>query len=124
MESKERDEKGRFKKGYSGNPALRIHAGNAKEMAAKSNAAQAERKTLREALLAELERKVKAGESMSKLEYLVAKAIENHAKGALTFRDLTALADLLGEKELTINHRGPLVITKDEADAIDKWANK
>lgn len=124
MESKERDEKGRFVKGHSGNPAQRFHAGNAQEMAARSNAAQAERKTLREALLAELERKVKAGESMSKMEYLVAKAIENHAKGALTFRDLTALADLLGEKELTINHRGPLVITKDEADAIDKWANK
>lgn len=124
MESKERDEKGRFKKGVGGSKEHRFHAGNAVEMAARSNAAKAERKSLRETLLAELERKARAGEPMTKMEYLVAKAIENHAKGALTFRDLTALADLLGEKEITINHRGPLVITDKEAEALDKWTGK
>lgn len=124
MESKERDEKGRFKKGVMPKGAVPFTAGTAKEMALRSQALQAERKTLRETLLAELERKARAGEPMTKMEYLVAKAIENHAKGALTFRDLTALADLLGEKEITINHRGPLVITDKEAEALDKWTGK
>lgn len=121
MEGKERDEKGRFKKGVMPKGAVPFTAGTAKEMALRSQALQAERKSLRETLLAELQRKAKAGEPMTKMEYLVAKAIENHAKGALTFRDLTALADLLGEKEITINHRGPLVITDKEAEALDKW---
>lgn len=121
----ERDEKGRFVKGN--NEGRRFASdGSAAANALRSQKAQAEKKTLREALVAELNKKAKAGEPMTKLEYLVAKAIDNHARGKLTFKDLTALLELLGEKELTVTHKtdGPLVITEAEAQALDKWAGK
>ena len=121
----ERDEKGRFTKGN--NEGRRFASdGSAAANALRSQKAQAEKKTLREALVAELNKKAKAGEPMTKLEYLVAKAIDNHARGKLTFKDLTALLELLGEKELTVTHKtdGPLVITEAEAQALDKWAGK
>ena len=118
----ERDEKGRFTKGNT----RAICAENAREYQVRSVEARAEKKSLREALVAELNKKAKAGEPMTKLEYLVAKAIDYHARGKLTFKDLTALLELLGEKELTVTHKtdGPLVITEAEAQALDKWAGK
>jgi hypothetical protein len=55
---------------------------------------------------------------MTRLEYLVAKAISNHAKGALSLKDLTYLQKLLGEDVQNINVRGvaPIVV-KDAEDA-------
>ena len=52
-------------------------------------------KELRELLIREL---TKVGANgLTKEEYLVAKALENHAKGKLTFKDLQDLQQLLGE---------------------------
>lgn len=58
-------------------------------------------KAIRELLLAEL-RKV-GPNGLTKEEYLVAKALDNHAKGKLTFKDLQNLQQLLGEASLNLN---------------------
>ena len=118
--ARERDDKGRFVKGNKAGISTEV----AREYQQRAVDSRAERKSLREALLTELCRKAKAGEPMTKLERLAAKAIDAHLEGPLTFRDLNALADLLGEKKITITHRAPLVITEAEAEAIDKWSRR
>jgi hypothetical protein len=60
-----------------------------------SGVSRRKHKAIRELLLAEL-RKV-GPNGLTKEEYLVAKALENHAKGKLTFKDLQDLQQLLGE---------------------------
>ena len=60
------------------------------------------------------------------MEHLVRKAMENHRKGKLTFRDLKDLSAVLGENVLKIEQDGPgLVIVPESAmDAINKWKKK
>lgn len=56
---------------------------------------------LRELLIKEL---TKVGANgMTKEEYLVAKVLENHAKGKLTFKDMECLQNLLGEASVNVN---------------------
>lgn len=125
MESRERDNKGRFVKG---NTVGRTFSGDgmATEMQARSVESRKRNLTLREAMIAEVRKQAAKGGDMTKLEYLVAKVIDNHARGKLTFKDMTYLMEILGEKQLTVKHEGDqrLVVTQQEADALDKWAAK
>lgn len=117
-----RDAKGRFVKGQTPKGAKPISEGMAKDYQARSVASRKEHRTLAETLRRELEQK--AGTSgLTKLEYLVAKALENHSKGPLTLRDLTYLQKLLGEDVLNIKTDGPqvIVVSQQAIDAGKKW---
>lgn len=76
----------------------------ATEMQARSVEARKRNKTLRETLLAALMED--GGGGKTRLEHLVLKAMDNHRKGRLTFRDLKDLAAILGEDVLRIQHEG------------------
>lgn len=119
----ERDEKGRFIKGETPKGAVVIDEGLAKEYQARSCAAKREKKTLAETIRRELEKKVGDGEKLTKLEYLVQKALSNHAKGALSLKDLTYLQKLLGEDTLNIHTDGPqvIVVSQQSIEAHKKW---
>lgn len=132
MESKERDEKGRFVKGNGG----RISAELARTYQQRSAASRLANKRGAELVQAMLERGVKDPaviEALKKAGYNVedvtnevalhARQIEKAQKTGDT-KAYNAVMKAAGYDTITINHRGPLVITKDEADAIDKWANK
>lgn len=95
-------------------------------MQARSVAARKENQTLADCLRKQLAEKAASGSQMSKLEYLVAKALENHSKGSLSLKDLTYLQRLLGEDVLNINTNGPQVIVVSEKSikAADKWCKK
>lgn len=117
----ERDEKGRF---LPGNKEGRTfdRDGLATEMQARSVAARKKNQTVAEVLRAELAKAAPGG--MTKLEYLVAKAVQNHATGRLTAKDIIDFQKVLGEEVTTVNVNGPLVITKEEAEALDKWTKQ
>lgn len=119
----ERDEKGRFIKGTSGNPTTQISGGIAVDYQARATAVKREKKTLAETIRRELEKKVGDGEKLTKLEYLVQKALTNHAKGALSLKDLTYLQKLLGEDTLNIHTDGPqvIVVSQQSIEAHKKW---
>ena len=122
MEAKQRDAKGRFLKGNNAGKTFDNSDGLATEMQARSVASRKEHRTLAETLRRELEQK--AGTSgLTKLEYLVAKALENHSKGPLSLRDLTYLQKLLGEDVLNIKTDGPqvIVVSQQAIDAGKKW---
>ena len=118
---RERDDKGRFLPGNKEGKTFSSD-GVATEMQARSvearKANRKERQTLAEVLRQQLQEKAADGSPMTRLEYLVAKAISNHAKGALSLKDLTYLQKLLGEDVQNINVRGvaPIVV-KDAEDA-------
>ena len=118
----ERDEKGRFKKGNTEG----FSTESAREMQLRSASARKENRTLADVLRQELQKKAASGSPMSKLEYLVAKAIENHAKGALSLKDLTYLQKLLGEDVLNIKTDGPQVVVVSDKSirAAEKWSKK
>ena len=126
----ERNEKGQFVKGETPEGAIPISEGTAKEYQARSaearKANRKERQTLADVLREELQKKAASGSPMSKLEYLVAKAIENHAKGALSLKDLTYLQKLLGEDVLNIKTDGPQVVVVSDKSirAAEKWSKK
>ena len=117
-----RDAKGRFLPGNNEGNKSPISNGLATEMQARSVASRKEHRTLAETLRRELEQK--AGTSgLTKLEDLVAKALENHSKGPLSLRDLTYLQKLLGEDVLNIKTDGPqvIVVSQQAIDAGKKW---
>ena len=126
----ERDDKGRFIKGETPRGAVPINERMAKEYQARSAASRKanreKRETLAEVLKRQLQQKAASGSEMTKLEYLVAKALENHSKGALSLKDLTYLQRLLGEDVLNINTNGPQVVVVSEKSikAADKWGSK
>ena len=109
---RERDDKGRFLPGNKEGKTFRSD-GMATEMQARSaearKANRKERQTLAEVLRQQLQEKAADGSPMTRLEYLVAKAISNHAKGALSLKDLTYLQKLLGEDVLNIKTDGPVL---------------
>ena len=112
----ERDNKGKFVKGNS----HAISAEVAREMQARSVEARRRNKSLADTLRAELEKKA-PGTDMSKLEYLAAKAIGNHAAGEMTFKDLRDLQHLLGEDRQTLNLEGDGVrIVVENGEQADK----
>lgn len=125
IEKMERDKKGRFLKGSSGNPKAQFCGGMAVDCQRNSVESRKEKTMLRDAIIHELTRKAKAGEPLTKVEAIVAKAVDGHVDGPVTFRDLVCLQELLGERHVKIDHHvGPLVISDAEARAIDKWAKR
>ena len=121
----ERDEKGRFVKGKSGNPATQINGGIAEEMQSRSVASRRKNKTVAEMLRAYLDTPAGDGEH-TKGEALIIQAVNNHKKGQLTFRDLKYLTDVLGEATLNIKTDGPqvIVVSEKSVQAADKWSKK
>ena len=119
----ERDAKGRFVKGQLPPVGTPISEGVAREMQARSVEARKENRTVAEVLRAQLLEKVNDGSPLTKLEYLTLKAINTHAKGDMTFKDLRELQKALGEdannnQETTIN----ITIGGEAAAAGAKWS--
>ena len=81
-----------------------ISAEVAREYQAKAAEARKRNRTLREAALAALQERTPDGHT--KMEALILKAMDNHYKGKLAFRDLKDLAAILGEDVLRIQHEG------------------
>lgn len=121
-----RNEKGQFLPGNTEG----ISTESAREYQARSAVARKEnrreRETLAEVLKKQLQEKAAAGSPMTKLEYLVAKALDNHSRGSLTIKDLTYLQKLLGEDVLNIKTDGPQVVVVSEKSirAAEKWGKK
>lgn len=84
----------------------KITKDNAKEMQAKGAAKRKEntarRRALREVLVEELSKPVSKDSKMTKLEWLVAKALQN-TSNEVDLSDLMKLQELLGEKQLNLN---------------------
>lgn len=84
------------------------------------------RATLREVLMEELDH-VDEASGLTRRQILIKKAMANHAKGKLSFKDLKDLADLLGESIQNVNVQtdAPIVAMTPEAiQALGKWASK
>ena len=126
---RERDDKGRFLPGNKEGHRF-TRNGDATEAGAKGNIVREEkrkeRQTLAEVLRQQLQEKAADGSPMTRLEYLVAKAISNHAKGALSLKDLTYLQKLMGEDVLNIKTDGPQVVVVSDKSirAAEKWSKK
>lgn len=124
-----RNEKGQFLPGNKEGHRFKSN-GDATEAGAKGVAVREEnkkeRQTLAEVLRQQLQEKAADGSPMTRLEYLVAKAISNHAKGALSLKDLTYLQKLLGEDVLNIKTDGPQVVVVSDKSirAAEKWSKK
>ena len=124
-----RNEKGQFLPGNKEGHRF-TRNGDATEAGAKGNIVREEkrkeRQTLAEVLRQQLQEKAADGSPMTRLEYLVAKAISNHAKGALSLKDLTYLQKLLGEDVLNIKTDGPQVVVVSDKSirAAEKWSKK
>lgn len=124
-----RDERGRFLPGNKEGHRFTSN-GDATVAGAKGTAVREanrkERETLAEVLRRQLQEKAADGSPMSRLEYLVAKALGNHAKGNLTLKDLTYLQKLLGEDTLNINTNGPqmIVVSAAAVQSASKWSKK
>lgn len=118
----ERDEKGRFVKGNREG----FSTETARDMQLRSAEARKENRTLSEVLKRQLLQKAAQGSELTKLEYLVAKALDNHSKGTLTLKDLTYLQKLLGEDTLNINTNGPqmIVVSAAAVQSASKWSKK
>ena len=124
-----RNEKGQFLPGNKEGHRFKSN-GDATEAGAKGVAVREEnkkeRQTLTEVLRQQLQEKAADGSPMTRLEYLVAKAISNHAKGNLSLKDLTYLQKLLGEDVLNIKTDGPQVVVVSDKSirAAEKWSKK
>ena len=124
-----RDAKGRFLPGnkeghrFTSNGDATV-AGAKGTMVREQN--RRERETLAEVLKKQLQQKAAQGTEMTKMEYLVAKALDNHSKGTLTLKDLTYLQKLLGEDTLNINTNGPqmIVVSAAAIQSASKWSKK
>lgn len=84
------------------------------------------RATLREVLMEELDH-VDEASGLTRRQLLIKKAMANHAKGKLSFKDLKDLADLLGEsiQNVSVQTDAPIVAMTPEAiQALGKWASK
>lgn len=79
----------------------------------------ARRKALREILFDELAKPVSKDSKITKLEWLVMKAIEN-TREEVELADLLKIQELLGEKQMTFNfeNRKPSEVARDILDEI------
>ena len=114
MATMERDKKGRFVKGNTSGISTEV----ARDYQAKSAAARKENRKLADILREQLAQKAGDG-TMTKYEYLVAKAIANGAKDAkFSMRDLKDLQALLGENVQKVEHTGSVteIIVRSEEE--------
>ena len=98
----ERDKKGRFIKGNTEGRKYREGDGRLSERieGGKNSGKQT---TMASVLRAELEKSAGKGTGMTKWEYVVAKCLENLAKGKCTPQDLKNIAEVLGELKTNID---------------------
>lgn len=118
----------KFEKGITPEGAVPISGEDmAKEYQRRSVESRKANTSVREALLRELAKKASEGSDLTRLEALVLKAMNNHAKGKLSFKDLKDLADLLGESIQNVNVKTDAAIvpmTPEAIEALGKWASK
>lgn len=138
MESKERDEKGRFKKGNKTGKTFDNSDGMATEMQARSVASRLANKRGAELVRALLEQGVKdpkvrevlkqAGFDTENMTNEIAMHIRQIEKAQKTgdTKAYSAVMKAAGYDTINVNHHadGPLVITQNDAEAVDKWADK
>jgi hypothetical protein len=115
-----RDAKGRFVKGND--EGHRFSNGDATECALKAAEKKRQNRTVAEVLRAQLAEKAAEGQSMTRLEYLTLKAINTHAKGEMTMRDLREMQKVLGEDETKETATIQLIIGTEAAAAANKWS--
>lgn len=119
----ERDEKGRFTPGNTEGISTEV----AREYQKRSAEARKANRTIREALLAELD-KTDDGTGLTRRQILVKKAMANHAKGKLSFKDLKDLQDLLGESVQNVKVEGSgfqiVINSKEDAEAVNAILNR
>lgn len=126
----ERDTKGRFTKGNTEGKKFTVGTAAAvgQAGAAASTRAKRERKTLAQTLREELDKMASPEGTMTKLEYIVAKCLQNLANGKCAPKDLKTLSEVLGEFKQNINLDGDgmHIIVRDSAEAskIDKLINR
>lgn len=102
----QRDSKGRFVKGNKEGRKIGSNGGiTAVEAQLLGAEARKRNRALADVIRAELT-KAAPGTDITKMEYLAAKAISNHAQGEMTFKDLRDLQHLLGEDKQTLNLEG------------------
>lgn len=120
MAERKRNEKGQFLPGNTEGISTEV----ARDYQARSVEARKRNRTLREATLAALMED--GGGGYTRLDHLVRKAMDNHRKGKLTFRDLKDLSAILGENTLTVETDGPrlLVVDNETLQAAAKWSSK
>ena len=118
----------RFEKGETPEGAVPIiNEEMAKEYQRRSVESRKANKTIREALLAELD-KMDDGTGLTRRQILVKKAMANHAKGKLSFKDLKDLQDLLGESVQNVKVEGNgfqiVINSKEDAEAVNAILNR
>lgn len=106
---------------------VQINEETAREYQARSAEARKANRTIREALLAELD-KTDDGTGLTRRQILVKKAMANHAKGKLSFKDLKDLQDLLGESVQNVKVEGSgfqiVINSKEDAEAVNAILNR
>lgn len=114
----------KFKPGETPPGAIPISEDIAKEYQARSVAARRKNKTLAEMMRAALDEEAAPG--ITKGEYLIRKAINNHKDGRLSFKDLKDLGAVLGESVLNVKTDGPQIVPMppEAIEALGKWAAK
>lgn len=106
-EGRKRDAKGRFVKGNTeGNrfSANGTATENGRKGAIASNEVQRRKRLLREVLREELDKETAQGSGVTKMEAVVAAAVQNEYKKA-SAKGLKILTEILGEMEVNINVR-------------------
>lgn len=105
--SRQRDNKGRFVKGNTEGNRFKSN-GEATEAGRKggiaSNEVQRRKRLLREVLREELDKETAQGSGVTKMEAVVAAAVQNEYKKA-SAKGLKILTEILGEMEVNINVR-------------------
>ena len=138
MESNERDEKGRFIKGCKAPENSPLCNGLATEMQARAVASRLANKRGAELVRALLEQGVKdpkvrealkqAGFDTENMTNEIAMHIRQIEKAQKTgdTKAYSAVMKAAGYDTINVNHHadGPLVITQNDAEAVDKWADK
>ena len=118
----------RYEKGQSGNPDKVISGEIAQEYQRRSVESRKQNTLMRDAVLKELMKSAGPGTDMTRLQALVAKAMSNHAKGKMTFKDLKDLRTLMGEdvQQVQIGGDGFKVVvnTAQDAEAVDAIVNR
>lgn len=108
------DKTGQFTKGNT----LGISTEVAREYQLRSAAKRKENRLLADTVRRALEKKASSGSDMTRLEYLAEKAINNHATGEMTFKDLRDLQKILGEDVKTIDFGdGIKIVVESQEDA-------
>lgn len=116
----------KFEKGKTPEGAKPISEEVAKEYQLKSAAKRKQNRTIAETLRKALNEKIESGSRMTKMEWLVLKAMQN-AQGNVSFRDLKDIQALLGESVQNVNVTGdPKVVemTQEAISALGKWSGK